>query len=238
LFAVATSIKGNTLKVKSEFTIRYNNRFKATPLAGMLPVNRNPAVRWVGVYKVSKSDIARGNVIGGGPTLTDNDSLTYLYNEFMPWKVRDTVLIEKGYSYYLAADSGTVAITLKAGDSILINGGNRVFTSDTTVIGDTMIDKRFIRIDTSTGKPLYDYENYTYDWEYQNMTLDSVTLPEDSLFVIAGGGRQVVQFLPSMDTKMTRARIWVTVSDHLLGELNRPVGQTIRTVDLYFKYND
>lgn len=236
LFAVATSTKGNTLKVKSEFTIRYNSRFKTTPLAGMFPVNRNPAVRWIGVYKVNKSEIQRGTVLGGGPTLTGNDSLTFLYNEFMPWKVNDTILIDKNYDYYLAADSGTVAFTLKAGDSILIDGGKRVVTSDTTVFGDTMIDKRFIRFDSATGNPVYDYENYTYDWEYQNMALDSVTLPEDSLFVIAGGSRQVVQFLPSMDTKMTHARIWVTVSDHLLGELNRPVGQTIRTVDLYFKY--
>jgi hypothetical protein len=240
LYANATSTEGTRLKIKGEFTIRYNSRFKATPLAAMLPVNRNPALRWIGVYKVK--DSSRGSSgFGEGPAFTQNDSLAYLYNEFMPWKVRNTVLIEKGYSYYLATDSGTVSFSLKAGDSIFMDGNKQTFSSDTTLSGESMLDYRVVTYG-NTGKSVIDTETYSYDWEYQNMALDGVTQPLDSLFVIAGGGNghgpAIVRFLPSLDHKMTRARIWVTASDNLLGELNRPVGQTIRTVDLYFKYAD
>jgi hypothetical protein len=238
LFAVATSAQGASLKIKSEFTIRYNSRFNNTPLAGMFPVNRNPALRWIGVYKTKKTT-GKSRNFGENPTLTPDDTLTWLYNEYMPWKVNDTILIDKNYDYYLATDSGTVAFAMKAGDSLLDNGRVLKFSADTTFVGDTMLDKRFIRFDSTTGKPVYDYEYYTYDWEYQNLALDSVTLPEDSLFVLTGGsasGPAITGFLPSQDKKMTHTRIWVTASDHLLGELNRPVGQTIRTVDLYFKY--
>lgn len=238
LYANATSTEGTRLKIKGEFTIRYNSRFKATPLAAMFPVNRNPALRWIGVYKVK--DSGRGSAaFGEGPAFTQNDSLTYLFNEFMPWMVRDTVLIEKGYSYYLATDSGTVSFSLKAGDSILMDGNKLAFSSDTTVAGESMLDYRIVTYG-NTGKSVIDTETYSYDWEYQNLALEGVTQPLDSLFVITGGGNgngpAIVRFLPSLDHKMTHARIWVTASDNLLGELNRPVGQTIRTVDLYFKY--
>lgn len=239
LFATATSTLGHKLMIKGSITIRYNSRLKGTALAQMFPVNRNPALRWIGVYKVNDSG-RKQSIFGEGPTLTSKDSLTYLYNEFMPWKVRDTVLIEKGFSYYLAADSGIAAFSMKAGDSMLTSGGKRIFAADTTVICDTVLDSRFVRYD-STGGAVVDTETYTYDWQYQNLALDSVSQPLDSLFVIAGAGEYggqppVMQFLPSLDRKMTRVRIWVTVSDNLFGEMNRPVGQTTRTVDLFFKY--
>jgi hypothetical protein len=234
LFAIVTSVEGHTLKIRGDLGIRYNSRFQ-----DIFPVNRNPAVRWIGVYKVKNERKTNSNDI---PTLYD-DSLTWLYNEFMPWKVRDTVLIEKGFSYFLAADSGIVSFPLKAGDSILNNGTVQIVTSDTTINGKNMLDTREISEDTVTGKAVVDTESYSYDWQYQNLALDGVTQPLDSLFVIVSegaggemGAPPVVKFLPSVDSRMTRARIWVTVSDMLYGERNRPVGQTTRTVDLNFKY--
>lgn len=236
LYGIATSTTGNRLKIKGEFAIRYNNRVKGTLFEPMFPVNRNPAVRWIGVYKIKNT-----NGQAATPTLTANDSLTYLYNEFMPWKAHDTVLIEKGYTYYLAADSGTVAFSLKAGDSLLQNSVVQIFPSDTTFFGDTVLDNRLIGIDSGTNHPVVDAETYTYDWQYQNLAISTVTMPLDSLFVIVGAGQgggqpPVMQFLPSLDKKMTCARIWVTVSDFLYGDFNRPTGQTTRVVDLNFKY--
>ena len=92
------------------------------------------------------------------------------------------------------------------------------------------------------GAPRYDDELYYYNWQYQP-SLDSVTEPLDSLFVIVGagaGGRQppIVRFLPSIDKKMSSAHLWVSVYDNILGELNRPVGFTVRNLDMYFKYVD
>jgi hypothetical protein len=46
-----------------------------------------------------------------------------------------------------------------------------------------------------------------------------------------------VPSLPSLDPKMTHARIWVTVRDAYI-DFNRPVGITIHTADVYFKYSE
>jgi len=46
-----------------------------------------------------------------------------------------------------------------------------------------------------------------------------------------------MQFLPSLDTKMTHAHLWATVYDSYLGQLNFPTGFMIREFDVYFRYS-
>ena len=77
----------------------------------------------------------------------------------------------------------------------------------------------------------------------ENENLDSVTMPQDSLLLLVpgssgggGGERSYMRFLPSLDTKMTHAHIWVTVYDSYLGILNQPAAFMIRDFDVYFKY--
>jgi hypothetical protein len=238
IFANATSEKGSTLKIRKNFTIRYNSRLRNTPFAEFAPVNRNPAVRWIGVYKVEDF-----NGMSFSPQDTAYEgkyTMTYLYNEQFPWKVNDTIVIEKGYAYFLGADSGTVTYSMHAGDSMMVDGRLVRFAKD-TVFTDSVLDKRIVGVD-SAGRLRYDDEIYYYNWQYQPW-LDSVTEPLDSLFVIvgagAGGGQPpIVRFLPSLDKKMSSAHLWVSVYDNIFGELNRPVGFTVRNLDMYFKYED
>jgi hypothetical protein len=232
LFATAHSKTGRTLKIKSDFTIRYNSRFQNTEYAQFFPVNRNPAVHWVGVYKVKNDgkDIQQFNPADA--QFAGKYSLSYLYNDFFPDSLSDTVVIEKGYSYFLGADSGTVSIPLLKGDTIILHDSARSFSAD-TVISESALDCRMF---FSGTRFISENENWFYDWQFQNMTLDSVTMPLDSLLLISGMGNPIAKILPSLDEHMTHARIWVTVFDQLLGELNRPIGFAIRSADLYFRY--
>jgi len=72
-----------------------------------------------------------------------------------------------------------------------------------------------------------------------------VVKPLNSLLMLSpgsetGGGRQpsIVGMLPSLDTKMTLAKIWVTVYDYYPGELYRPSGFAVRQSAIHFIYTD
>jgi hypothetical protein len=228
---------GDKLKIRGYFTVRYNRKFQNTPIGGFLPYNHNPVVRWVGVYKV-KGNV--GSFFPGDPANAGKFTLSYLYNDVHPDSVHDTVAIEQGYSYFLGADSGIATYALKKGDT-LMRWDTPWITPNDTVLADTSLDRIHYR--TEKGKDTFELETYLYDWQFQNLALDSVTMPQDSLMALPdaspnGGGDQppIMRMLPPLDKKMTHAKIWVAVYDKLFGDYNRPAGFTIRTVDLYFKF--
>ena len=238
IYANVVAESGAKLKVKGDFTIRYNRRFQKVPeIATFLPVNHNPEVRWVGIYKVLGKNIQSFHP--SDAQYAGKFTFSYLYNEVFPDSVRDTVAVNDGYSYFLVADSGTTTYALKAGDSLKTADSTLHILRDTT-IHDTTLDKSSY-VNPKTGK--FERETYFYDWQYQNLALDSVSMPIDSLMAIpgagatAGGGQPpVMKMLPPLDKKMTHARIWVTVNDQLIGDPNRPTGFAIRTMDIYFKF--
>ncbi len=261
VFADIKSRDGQHLTEKIDFVVRYNSRVAQIPmLSALVPVNTNPRIRWLGVY-----------IVKGGPKrgFSPLDSgfagtwrLQYLYNEIFPDSVQDTLLIDTGSSYYLAADSGMVQYTLHAGDTL-----SGVVLSRDTVISDTSRDKYYsvknrcvkAAADTTIRFTLaslpdsvsipkdstrcFSYDNYSletfyYDWFYENLALDSVKLPLDSLLVLSQGSNPMVRMLPSMDVHMTLAHFWVVVYDSYLGQYNRPEGQCFREVFCNFKYSD
>jgi hypothetical protein len=241
VFANVQSAQGHTLKIKSDFTIRYNRRFMNTPLASIVPVNHNPTLRWIGVYKV-KSNIGT-SFYPGNPDYAGNYTLTYLYNQIFPDSVSDTVVIDSGYTYYVAADSGIMTYTLKAGDSAGIGSNRHILTAD-SIVSDTTRDKYHV-ISDATHRDTIEMETFNYDWLYQNLAVDATTLPLDSLMSLPGasdqgGGRlePILELRPSRDAAMTHGKIWAVVYDYRLGELNRPVGFAIRGLDIFFKYTD
>ncbi len=223
VLATLTAKDGSQLKERGQFTIRYNSHFQNTPLDTIIPVARNPIMHWVGVYTIkndSTAGFAPGDSILGGRYTPQ-----YLYNDLSPVAISDTILIDTGYTYFFGADSGIYPVTL--------NGTSAI---------DTTRDKLYYT-DSKTGRDTFQLATWYYDWEYED-DLDSVTLPEDSLLLLVpgssgGGGEEesYMQFLPSVDTKMTKAHIWVTVYDSYLGQLNFPVGFKIRNFEVYFKYS-
>jgi hypothetical protein len=223
ILANVTAKNGAQLQVKGQFTIRYNRHFQNTPLDTVIPVNHNPTMHWVGIYKIKNSGAA--GFSPGDSILAGKYVPQYLYDDLFPATIADTVFIDTGYTYFFAADSGIYT---------LVQNG--------TMVTDTTRDKYFY-YDAQTARDTFQLETWFYDWEMQN-DLDSVTLPEDSLLLLVpgsrnggGGEESFMQFLPSLDTKMTHAHIWVTVYDSYLGILNQPAAFMIRDFDVYFKYS-
>jgi hypothetical protein len=235
LYANVTAEDGQSLKVKGSFSIRYNRRFENSPVAEMLPVNHNPAIRWIGVYKVHQTGIQSFNPAAS--EFAGKYTLSYLYNELYPDSVSDTVVIEKGYTYYAAADTGIVSFNQRAVDSIAGTDSAWKLIPADSVTSDTSID-RYRYVSPKTGRDSLEFETWFYDWQYQNLDLDSVTMPLDSLFMLMPAGSSRAGLLPSIDKKLSHVKLWVSVFDTYLGEFNRPVGFTIKNVDLYFKYAD
>jgi hypothetical protein len=239
LYANATSELGHKLKIKGDFSIRYNRRLQNSPFVSLIPVNHPPKIRWIALYKVEGDNVTSFDP--SDPSYFGKCSVSYLYNEMFPDSVHDTVLIDKGYTYFLAADSGIVTYTLKAGTKVIdsLNGGDtawKVLSRDST-ISDTSLDRYHVK--NAKGNDTVVSETFYYDWQYEDRDLDSVSQPLDSLMVLSSGGIDpVVRMLPSLDTKFTHAHIWTTVYDFFLGEYNRPAAFAIRNLDVYFKYSE
>jgi hypothetical protein len=217
IFADVISKNGKKLKVKSDFIIRYNKRFANIPYAPFfLSVNTNPKIRWLGIYKIKGNNLQNYFFSPNDSAFKGKFEITYLYNEIFPDSVRDTILIDTGYIYYLGADSGIV--------TYIKNG---------TLFSDTSRDKicNFLTGDCQL-------ETFYYDWFYQNLDLDSVTMPLDSLLTAIRTTQPYTLLLPSLDVKMKSAYFWVVVIDSYLGQYNRPTGMCIRHARCFFKYSD
>jgi hypothetical protein len=97
--------------ILSGYSVRYNSRFASLP-AFNIPVNRNPRIDSIGIYKVHAS-----------PLTTFNPSSPAHNYEFIP--VADTgvtpVVIDKGYTYFMSVATGIVDSTLSI-DAAMGNG--------------------------------------------------------------------------------------------------------------------
>ena len=92
------AVVNDEFKVESDFTVRYNSGLSY--LGSAIPVNHNPVIDWVRLYKIRGSrrsfDITRD--------LSLVDSIYEMGGD------DDTIFIEDGCSYFLVADSGTASI--------------------------------------------------------------------------------------------------------------------------------
>jgi hypothetical protein len=211
LFFYANSVNGTRLKVRSEITIRYNSLFP-----DFLPVNHNPEVKWIAIYKVPSSRSA--SFAPHNPDTTGRSSVTYLYNTFYPETVADTVVIDTGYSYFLACNQGIDFHLGKTGDTIR----------------DTTCDFFELPGDSAASVP----EEYNYHWFFQN--LDTIDEVKDSLLVLLDGttGPGTIQIKTPVNTAMQHFKIWVVVSDFITGMYSRPKGFGVGSGEGVFKYTD
>lgn len=211
LFFYANSVNGTRLKVRSEIIIRYNSLFP-----DFLPVNHNPEIKWITICKVpsSRSESFSPHQLD----TTGRSSITYLYNAFYPDRVADTVVIDTGYSYFLACNQGI--------DFHLSTNGD--------TIRDTTCDFLKLPGDTAVAIP----EEYDYRWFFQNVdTIDEV---KDSLLVLLDGttGPGTIQIKTPVNTAMKHFRVWVVVNDFITGMYSRPKGFAVGSGEGVFKYTD
>jgi|GEM_PF-1251520 hypothetical protein len=251
VFADITSKDGKHLREKIDFVARYNSKFAGIPgMSSLLGINTNPRIRWLGVYIVRTSSTRLFSPFDSA--FSGAWTLQYLYNEPYPDSVRDTLVIDTGCSYYLAADSGMVAID-RNGTVVIDTSRDGYLTYKRECItakSDTVVAYSFNGVPASVTIPKdstrcivedggVTLETFYYDWFYENLALDSVSLPLDSLLVLGmGGGTSMVSMLPSMDTHMTYAHFRVVTYDYFIGQYNRPEGQCFRDAYCHFKYTD
>ena len=194
-------------RVRSDFSVRYNRRFAALP---GVTLNRNPRVRFLGVYKV-KNPPPVPMTVG---TLRPSDTTYVLIARGQPDPAyvgsaqrvlfTDTVTIDTGYSYYLVADSGRY------------NGVDLRDTAETL---------------RGTRAP----EDIFFAWFYQHDPDEALGVnPND--FMITGGNSAVVPLLPPRDERITFARLWVQAWDSFAGEFARPLGSMLYESRITFRY--
>lgn len=212
LFFHAHSINGFDLKVNSEFIIRYNSKF-----AQYLPINHNPQIKWVAVYKVP-DDISK-DFSPLNPGLAGKFDEFFLYNEYLPEKVIDTIEIDDGYKYFLFADYGINTYVNLSGDTI----------HDTTCDFVAYPTK-----DTVYNLP----EAYFYKWFFQN--IDNVDEVKDSLLTVGSSGSvmNLVELNPPVFTSMKKFKIWLVVYDGFGDQYDRPKGYAMRSISGVFEYTE
>lgn len=212
LFFHVKSDNGTDLKVGSECIIRYNSLFP-----DYLPVNNNPVIKWLGVYRVPNK-IAE-EFSPENPEFAGMYYLSYLYNEFYPDSVVDTIVIDAGFTYFLAGDRGI----------------NTYIDSNGQEIHDTTIDIIKIEIGNTI---IQSKELYRYQWFYQN--LDNVSTEPDSLLVLNSSETwpSLTKIETPFNIEMKNFRIWLMLYDDFTGKWDSPKGYAMRTVDGVFEYTD
>lgn len=212
LFFHAHSVNGYDLKINSEFIIRYNSKFPQ-----YLPINHNPQIKWIAVYKVP--DKLKDNFSPSNPNLAGKFDVTYLYNEYSPEKVMDTVEIDDKYKYFLGANDGI--------DTHINSSG--------AIVHDTTCD--FVQDpaqDTASFLP----EQYYYKWFFQNT--DDIDKAKDSLITLNDNGLEpaLIELSPPIFTSMEHFKIWLVVYDGFGNQYSRPRGYAMRSVNGVFKYTE
>ncbi len=213
IFFHAKSVNGVDLKVRSEIIIRYNSLF-----SGYLPINHNPVIKWIGIYKVPAKKSKTFSPDSNRIEPDSNCSLTYLYNEYDSLNISDTVAIDTGYDYFLTCTDG---IDLRV-------DGN----------GDTVGDTTCDMIETGADFPSIVPEIYNYEWFFQNV--DDIDEVKDSLLMFSyeNSGPGYIQLKLPVFTAMKHFKIWVVIHDEAPGQWNRPQGYAVRSVEGVFKYTD
>ena len=101
MFTVSTA-NGESLKVRKDFMVRYNYLFQDIPaLAERLPVNRNPFIPFVYLYKVSGDTSDFDPEKPARPYTIRELAAIDSRNENLP----DTIDIDTGYSYFVNANN-------------------------------------------------------------------------------------------------------------------------------------
>jgi hypothetical protein len=194
--------------ITRNLTVRYNSHIKGDPFVF---VNNNPDPRWIAIFKVR-------NRTGFRFGLADRDSGDTAYCLFPsdtsvvagPKRYTDTVVIDTGFTYYAAGDSGT------------INGHNHTDS---------------VLIKNSKGEDTIITEDYSYLWFYQpdsGQTND--TNPANSLSI--GNSRGYYSAIaPPLDTAIHAVTLWARISQSASGELNAPTSTSLREVHVVFQYS-
>ncbi|MCX7727064.1 MAG: hypothetical protein N2053_09480 [Chitinispirillaceae bacterium] len=81
-------------------------------------------------------------------------------------------------------------------------------------------------------------ETFWYEWLYENQnTLNKKDM--DSLMILGNSvGNNIVELLPSLDSRLKEFSLWVVLRDRFIGERLRPVGFNVKYIKGFFSYSE
>jgi hypothetical protein len=219
----AKTADGEELKIRKDFLVRYNSRFQAMPsMASRLPVNHNPSLRFVALYKV-RGD--RDSFNPNNPYQRRFLTTSYLQTSIPGTIANDTMEIDTGYSYFLGTDTGIVTYQKINGDTI----------------SDTNIDRYHIPYPVSVGASDYKdsllAEEFSYTWFYERQT-NTESSDDVDMALEESVDKPIIKFFPPLDISITECTIWVKISDYLNSSMIRPTGSAETCVHCVFRYTD
>jgi hypothetical protein len=166
--------------------------------------NKNPVIHWMGVIRVPE----------GSPT--DRDSiylhpyeLQYLYRATGTDSLRDTIVVDSGYNYFFAADSG-------------------IYGTDTAY-------QKFVSYSTNNLTATPDTENLRNTWFYSNLDFQSGMIM-DSLLLFGETRSALGRMYPPVDTAMHRFQMWLVRRDQRGSDPGATPGEAFATATGYFLY--
>jgi hypothetical protein len=197
---LSVSIAG-AYTVLSDYSVRYNSAFARLPGSGV-HANHNPRIDSVGIYRVAKE-----NLIDFDPKKSRHSYTWYpLLRDGTP--IDTTVLIDKGYSYFVAGHVDPASI-----DSVTTLDAARGMSTDTL-------------------------EDLKSQWYFQLEAREIADLSAGRYMNIVNIGSLIEPLFPATDKRVRTATIWLQVYDNKLNVFFRPRGSTLAEATVSFAYTD
>jgi hypothetical protein len=192
----------NDYEIVSDYSVRYNSVLKNS---GIVYENYNPRIDSIGIYKVP----------GTRTLYNPAENIHEFIRLDMPKGKENTVLIDKGYTYFVNvfASNADTFQTLK------------------DIYADTMSKESLIK------KPLTTEQFYT-TWFYQLNSDEVKDLGINDFMHVNGGDTLMATLIPPSDQKIVDFTIWSTVKDDIgmSNVVNRPMGSSLIEVHGKFAY--
>jgi hypothetical protein len=203
--------------IESDVTVRYTRLLRDYP---HVYVNRNPAPRFLAVYKVKGT---LPPALNPGDLDRDDTTICLFSRDSMvdpalmgPNVIfRDTLLVDVGHSYYVAVDTG-----------VFLGSDQR----------DTAIALFYDQIHATFGLGTPQPEIYSARWFYEPDAAEAEGVDPTDQFIINTTGKPVQAILPPLTPRITHLKLWAQVYDGFLGEWNRPSGSALVETELHFAY--
>jgi hypothetical protein len=180
--------------------VRYTNRIHPAN------ANKNPVIHWMGIIRVPVEGFGETDSVYDYP-----HEMLYLYNPAHPDSVRDTIVIDSGYSYFIAADSG-------------------IYGADTQF-------QKYNAYSTNNLSRTLDTESFGYTWFYTNLDYNS-GMVMDSLLLLGEGHHAVGRMYPPVDPAMHRFQVYLVLRDRRCAAFGATTGEAFVTKTGYFSYTE
>jgi len=189
------------LDTESDYVVRYNSAFAKASRFGIYQ-NTNPHIVSVGIYKVKGAGL-----MSFDPEINSQSYTLYpLHGASDGRSDTTTVVIDKGYTYFMASFADSMDTALSFSEAV----------NDSPASGvETFYHRWFLQHDTSEVADV--------------SRLKQMSIP-------ASTDGPITVLTPARDRRAENVIVWVQVYDYFLGEMFRPSGSSLYEARVRFEY--